>query len=97
MPNHFYLVVETPQANLVTAMKWFLGTYPGEAAGGTAAELRRRRKSDPTRVTLARRLRAQTTMKLHWLAGRLAMDAAGSAAQCLREAKNGKRYAILRD
>ena len=27
MPNHFHLVVETPRANLVEGMKWFLGTY----------------------------------------------------------------------
>ncbi len=27
MPNHFHLVVETPQPNLVTGMKWLLGTY----------------------------------------------------------------------
>ena len=27
MLNHFHLVVETPQANLVAGMKWFLGTY----------------------------------------------------------------------
>jgi len=27
LPNHFHLVVETPQANLVAGMKWFLGTY----------------------------------------------------------------------
>ena len=29
MSNHFHLVVETPQANLVAGMKWFLGTYTG--------------------------------------------------------------------
>jgi REP element-mobilizing transposase RayT len=27
MPNHFHLAVETPQANLVTGMKWLLGVY----------------------------------------------------------------------
>jgi len=27
MPNHFHLVVETPQANLVAGMKYFLGVY----------------------------------------------------------------------
>jgi REP element-mobilizing transposase RayT len=27
MANHFHLVVETPSANLVAGMKWFLGTY----------------------------------------------------------------------
>lgn len=29
MSNHFHLVVETPRANLVAGMKWFLGTYTG--------------------------------------------------------------------
>jgi len=29
MPNHFHLVVETPSANLVEGMKWFLGVYTG--------------------------------------------------------------------
>jgi len=27
MSNHFHLVLETPRANLVAGMKWFLGTY----------------------------------------------------------------------
>jgi putative transposase len=29
MSNHFHLVVETPPPNLVTGMKWLLGTYTG--------------------------------------------------------------------
>jgi putative transposase len=29
MSNHFHLVVETPLGNLVSGMKWFLGTYTG--------------------------------------------------------------------
>jgi REP element-mobilizing transposase RayT len=29
MPNHFHLVVETPQPTVVAGMKWFLGTYTG--------------------------------------------------------------------
>ena len=27
MSNHFHLVVETPQPNLVAGMKWLLGIY----------------------------------------------------------------------
>jgi REP element-mobilizing transposase RayT len=27
MRNHFHLVVETPQANLVAGMRWFLSAY----------------------------------------------------------------------
>ena len=29
MPNHFHLVLETPEPNLVVGMKWLLGTYTG--------------------------------------------------------------------
>lgn len=29
LANHFHLVVETPQPDLVAGMKWFLGTYTG--------------------------------------------------------------------
>ena len=27
MPNHFHMLLETPQGNLVNGMKWFLGAY----------------------------------------------------------------------
>src|SRR5260221_7438150 len=36
-------------------------------------ELRRRSKSDPAKVAVARRLRQETTMSLKWIAGRLHM------------------------
>ena len=35
MGNHFHLVVETPQANLVAGMKWLLGTYTGRSIADT--------------------------------------------------------------
>jgi len=41
MGNHFHLVLETPEANLVAGMKWFLGTY-------TARFNRRHRRSQET-------------------------------------------------
>jgi len=37
MSNHFHLVVETPQANLVEGMKWFLG-HGQSGVFGLAAE-----------------------------------------------------------
>ena len=50
-------------------------------------ELNARRKGDKEKVKMAQRLRGETTMTLSWIAERLAMGAAGYAAQCLREAK----------
>jgi hypothetical protein len=165
MDNHFHAVVETPQANLVEGMKWFLGTYTsrfnrrhrvvghlfekqteerrrldcpegirqmrrgwylgdeefrrellaqmegkmGRHHGGAERresaeakaekilkeelkrlgwdpqELKSRRKGDPGKVQVARRLRQETTMSWPWIAASLAMGAAGYAADCVRE------------
>ena len=37
MPNHFHVVVETPQPNLVAGMKWLLGTYTSASTGVTSS------------------------------------------------------------
>ncbi len=37
MGNHFHMVVETPQPNLVAGMKWLLGTSPGGLTGVTGS------------------------------------------------------------
>ena len=39
MPNHFHLVVETPQPNLVAGMKWFLGTYTGRCSAPRRSDI----------------------------------------------------------
>jgi hypothetical protein len=55
--------------------------------GWTAPELGRRRKGDPQKVELARRLRRETTVTLGWLAEKLCMGTAGSLANLLRTSK----------
>jgi REP element-mobilizing transposase RayT len=52
-----------------------------------ATDLYQRRKGDLHKLKLARRLRQETTMTLHWIAQRLNMGAAGSLANLLRNLK----------
>ena len=53
--------------------------------GWDPKELRRRRKADPGKIEVARRLRRETTMPWQWIAASLMMGAAGYAAGCVRE------------
>ena len=48
-------------------------------------ELSERRKGDREKVKLARRLRAETTMTLRWIAGRLRMGSWTYVSNLLRE------------
>lgn len=51
--------------------------------GWTEADLARRPKGDPEKIRIARRLRAETTASLRWVAARLHMGAWTSAANAL--------------
>ena len=76
MRNHFHLVLETPQPNLVFGMKWLLGTYLRvelEKLGWKEHALRIVSKAHPVKVQLAKLLRKQSTMSLKWIAERLQM------------------------
>ena len=53
--------------------------------GWEAAKLERRPKGDRDKLQIARRLRAQTTMTLAWIAQNLRTGAPGSLANCLRD------------
>ena len=64
MGNHFHLVVETPEANLVAGMRWLLGTYTK-----LVLAVRLRRETTLTVGWIAQRLhlgtRKSTAVKLH--------------------------------
>jgi len=55
------------------------------ALGWTDGDLARCRKGDPGKVRLARQLRAETTMTLHWIANRLQMGRWTYVSNLLRE------------
>ena len=58
--------------------------------GWNQEELARRRKGDQKKVNLARRLRAETTMTLAWIAERLHMGSWSHVSNLLRKPKNTK-------
>jgi hypothetical protein len=56
--------------------------------GWCQAELNRRRKGDPDKVRIARQVRSETMVTLHWIAGRLGMGTAPYVAYRLRRESN---------
>ena len=52
--------------------------------GWNKAELKRRKKSDPTKAEMAQRLRRETTVTWDWIARSLLMGASAYAANCVR-------------
>ena len=94
MSNHFHLVLETPQANLVAGMQWFLGTYTSRfnrRHKWTEADLTARRKGDPGKVRLAAELRSRSTMPLQWIAERLSMGSRGYLTWLLQRQPQAER------
>ena len=86
MRNHFHLVLETPQPNLVFGMKWLLGLREELARLGWDEDpLRACRKGHRAKVRLARRLRQETTLSLKWIAQRLQMGSWTYVSNLLNE------------
>lgn len=78
MGNHFHLLLETPEPNLVAGMKWMLGVY---AQGWNR---RRERKGH------AALIRKRTGVKNRWVAERLGMGHEGNVTRAIRRV-NGDR------
>src|SRR5882724_8951754 len=70
---------------------WCLMNNHFHLVNWTESELRRRRKGDPKKVRIARRLREKTTMTLKWIAGELYMGAWTHVSNLLSQARRGKK------
>ena len=92
MSNHFHLVIETPEENLVAGMKWLLAEGL-KTLGWDEKELALRRKGDKGKVKLARLLHAQTTLTLAWVAQRLWLGSGSYTANLICE-KGAQRKRI---
>lgn len=62
----------------------------------TEAELARRRKGDPTKIAIAIRLRAETTVTLQWIAARLHMGTKTHLSHLLYWTRRGEQPPVKR-
>ena len=78
MPNHYHLVLETPEPNLVAAMAWL-----------QEADLFARRKNDAIKLEIAARLRRETTLSTKAIAARVHLGSSKAANRSLHSYMGG--------
>ena len=89
MGNHFHLLVETPEANLVNGMKWMLGAFSQAAMGlpGDTANLTGRGKWKLEKELVAALVRKRTGIANAWVAARLGMGHEVSVTRAVRRTR----------
>ena len=78
MPNHYHLVLETPEPNLVAGMAWL-----------QEADLLVRPKNDAFKLEIAARLRRETTLSTKAIAGRVHLGSSKAANRSLHSYMRG--------
>ena len=78
MPNHYHLVLETPEPNLVAAMAWL-----------QEADLLVRPKNDAVKLEIAARLRRETTLSTKAIAARVRLGSSKAANRSLHSYMRG--------
>jgi REP element-mobilizing transposase RayT len=92
MPNHYHLVVETPEPNLVAGMAWLQSRIIAQELqrqGLQEADLLARRKSDAIKLEIAARLRRETTLSTKAIAGRVHLGSSKAANRSLHSYMRG--------
>ena len=87
MSNHYHLLMETPEANLVAGMKWLQGAYT-----------QRYNSRHNLRGHLAWCLRQGTTVSLRWVSERLGMGHYTRVTQAISRIKRrpGRKHELFR-
>jgi len=94
MGNHFHLLLETPQSNLVAGMKWLLGVFSqgwNRARGRQGHVFQGRHKSVPVNGSDADRYYFRTTVGFEWIAIRLHMGHPGSVSRLVCNVKRDRK------
>jgi REP element-mobilizing transposase RayT len=78
MPNHYHLVLETPEPNLVAGMAWL-----------QEADLLVRPKNDAVKLEIAARLRRETTLSTKAIAARVHLGSSKAANRSLHSYMRG--------
>src|SRR5881394_2798074 len=80
MGNHFHLVADTPQANLVAGMQWLLSTY-------TARFNRRHRRFGQLFSGRYKSLIVDGSGSKRWIANQLSMGSVSNVTFCLKRGR----------
>jgi hypothetical protein len=96
MSNHYHMVLDTPEPNLVPGMAWLKSTYTIRLIaeelrrnGWSEGDLLAQRKRDPAKLAIAARLRRETTLSLRAVSTRLCLGTTKSANGKLHELVKG--------
>jgi REP element-mobilizing transposase RayT len=80
MPNHYHLLLQTPEPNLVEGMRWLQGT---------CTQRLDLPKGAPEKVVLAWWLRQRTSVPLRWVSERLEMGHYSRVTQAVSRMRRG--------
>jgi REP element-mobilizing transposase RayT len=92
MPNHYHLVLETPEPNLVAGMAWLQSRIIAQELqrqGWQEADLLVRPKNDAVKLGIAARLRRETTLSTKAIAARVHLGSSKAANRSLHSYQRG--------
>lgn len=104
MTNHYHLLVETPEPNLVAGMRWFQTTHTVRFNrrllqralayfGISIDNLNKLKRNDPRKLAIAQLIRSRTAVPNKWIAATLALGHVSGISRYCSEGEDGAKLA----